>query len=386
MDLSASKDDLSATMNRQGSRNLGEAIAELTIVVPCLNERGNIEALVDRLHLALPDIGWEVMFVDDDSTDGTREEIRRVARNDRRVRLLHRIGRRGLASACVEGIQASLTPYVAVMDADLQHDETLLLRMLECLRTDAVDLAIGSRYVSGGSVGDWDKRRIGISALATRLGRIVLKVQVSDPMSGFFMLRRTAFDEVVRGLSAVGFKILVDILATSPRPFRVVEIPFHFRQRVSGESKLSPQVMWEFLMLVADKLIGHVIPVRFLMFSIIGGLGVGVTLAVAWICLSLFSLPFAIAQAIATGTAMIGNFALNNALTYRDRRLAGWRFVRGLASFLLICSAGAVGNVGLANYLFKTEQSSWWLASLVGIAVGSVWNYAVSSVVTWRNK
>jgi dolichol-phosphate mannosyltransferase len=364
--------------------DMAAGIAELAVVVPCLNERGNIEPLVDRLHLALAGVDWEVIFVDDDSGDGTREAIRLVAEGDRHVRLLHRIGRRGLASACVEGIQASLSPYVAIMDADLQHDETLLPRMLECLRNDNVDVVVGSRYVSGGSVGSWDSRRVGISAFATRIGRLVLKTHVADPMSGFFMLRRATFNEVVRGLSALGFKILVDILATARRPLRVVELPFSFRPRISGESKLSAKIAWEFIILVADKLVGHIVPVRFLMFSIVGGLGVGVTLAVAWVCLGILALPFAVSQAIATGTAMVVNFVLNNILTYRDRPLRGWRFLRGLASFALICSAGAIGNVGVANFLFHTERSSWWLASTVGIAVGSVWNYAVSSVLTWR--
>ena len=360
--------------------------AELTLVVPTRNERDNIAPLVDRLRQVLAGTAWEVIFADDDSTDGTIDEVRRLARLDARVRLLHRIGRRGLASACIEGIQASAAPYVGVMDADLQHDEALLPQMLAVLQGEPIDLVIGSRYVAGGGVGEWDSTRASISGVATRLGRLVLKAEVADPMSGFFMMRRDAFDGAVRGLSALGFKILVDLLASSPKPLRIKELPYQFRPRVAGESKLDAQVAWEFLMLLADKLVGHIVPIRFLLFSIVGVIGVGAHLAVLWLALNAAQLDFAISQALATGTAMVGNFTLNNIFTYSDRRLAGWGFLRGLLSFAAICSVGAVANVGVASFLFGTQHSSWWFAGVAGAAMSSVWNYAVSSVVTWKRR
>jgi dolichol-phosphate mannosyltransferase len=358
--------------------------AELTLVVPTRNERDNIVPLVDRLCQVLDGIAWEVVFADDDSTDGTIAEIRRLAQRDRRVRLLHRIGRRGLASACIEGVQASAAPYIGIMDADMQHDEALLPQMLAVLKGEPVDLVVGSRYVSGGGVGEWDSTRANISGLATRLGRLVLKSDVADPMSGFFMMRREAFDGAVRRLSALGFKILVDLLASSPTPLRVKELPYHFRPRVAGESKLDAQVAWEFLMLLADKLVGHIVPVRFILFSIVGLIGVGAHLTVLWLSLNLAELGFPISQTLATGVAMIGNFTLNNVFTYSDRRLKGWRFVQGLFSFALICGVGAVANIGIASFLFGSQHSSWWVAGLAGAAMSSVWNYAVSSVVTWK--
>jgi len=318
----------------------------LAVVVPCLNERDNVA--------------------------------------DARVRLLHRIGRRGLSSACIEGAQASTAHYIAVMDADLQHDESLLPKMLATLKAGEYDMIIGSRYVEGGGVEGWDEKRAGGSRIATRLGQAILRVDVADPMSGFFMLRRDAFEGAVRRLSGMGFKILIDILASSPRKLRVLEMPYHFRPRQFGESKLDAQVVWEYLMLLADKAIGHIVPVRFVLFSLVGGIGVFATLFVAWLCLHVLHTSFDLAQTIATGIAMVGNFALNNVLTYSDRRLKGWRFLRGLISFVLVCSLGAAGNVGVAHFIFHETSSSWWLASLAGIAVGSVWNYAVSSVVTWK--
>ena len=359
---------------------------ELTLVIPTMNERGNIAELVGRLDRVLAGIAWEAIFVDDDSVDGTRDEIRRLSLTDGRLRCLHRIGRRGLSSACIEGIQASQSPIVAVMDADLQHDEALLPAMLACLKNEPYDLVVGSRYIAGGGLGDWNKRRANMSGLATRLGRLVLKTEIADPMSGFFMVRRDAFDRAVRTLSAVGFKILVDLLASSPKPLRLKELPYEFRLRHSGESKLDAFVAWEYLVLLADKLIGPYVPVRFVLFSIVGGIGVVAHLTVLGLSLNVAHLPFAVSQSLAAGLAMIGNFALNNFLTYSDRRLKGWDFLKGLITFALVCGVGYAGNVGVANYLFDSHSSSWWLAGIAGAAIGSVWNYAVSSVVTWKRK
>jgi dolichol-phosphate mannosyltransferase len=360
---------------------------ELTVVVPTRNEHDNVRPVYEALRSTLEGIDWEAIFVDDDSRDGTPEVICRLANLDRRVRCIQRIGRRGLASACVEGILASSAPYVAVMDADLQHDEQLLPRMLKILKTEPTfDGVVGSRYVEHGSIGIWSGHRVWLSSVATRIGRSILRVPIGDPMSGFFMVRREAFQGSMRRLSNVGFKILLDILASSPRPLQVKEIPFHFRQRHAGESKFDALVGWEYLMLLADKVIGRIIPIRFFVFGLVGGLGLVVHLAVLWLCLNLMQLSFELSQATATGVAIIGNFTLNNWLTYHDRRLTGWSFVHGLISFALICSFGAAANVGIATLLFTQQHSLWWVAGMAGAAMGSVWNYAVTSALTWRSR
>jgi dolichol-phosphate mannosyltransferase len=204
-------------------------------------------------------------------------------------------------------------------------------------------------------------------------------------MSGFFMMRRGVFEDAMRQLSGHGFKILLDLLASSPRPVQLKELPYEFRQRRHGESKLDTMVAWEFGMLLADKLVGHLVPVRFALFAFIGLLGLGVHLLVLRSALGVPELSFAAAQGIATVVAMTSNFFLNNVFTYRDQRLKGWRLLRGLGSFYVICSVGAVGNVGIAAYIFAVDNV-WWLAGIAGAVVGSVWNYAVSAVFTWRGK
>jgi dolichol-phosphate mannosyltransferase len=361
------------------------AAPAVTIVIPTLNERDNIEPLLARLSDALADIAWEVIFVDDDSQDGTAPHVRALARREPRVRCLQRIGRRGLATACMEGVLASASPYVAVMDADLQHDERLLPRMLDQLENGEIDLVVASRYAAGGSIGDWSSGRARISGIATRLARIVCKSDIKDPLSGFFMCRREAFERAIRRMSGQGFKVLLDLLASSPEPLRVRELPYEFQERQHGESKLDTLIAWEYGLLLADKLIGHLVPVRFALFGLIGGVGLVIHLAVLWGSLDLLALEFGAAQTVATVTAMTSNFFLNNQFTYRDQRLHGLQLLRGLATFYLICGVGAVANVGVASYVF-TSHHAWWMAGVAGVIVGSVWNFAMSSVFTWNRR
>ena len=358
---------------------------ELTVVIPTLNERDNIEPLVDLLDAALDEVSWEAIFVDDDSADGTAERIREISRRDRRVRCLQRVGRRGLTTACIEGALAASAPYIAVMDADMQHDEKLLPRMLAILKSEPIDLVVGSRYIAGGGIGRWHGGRAKLSVFATHLSRIVCKAEIADPMSGFFMLRREALEGALRRLSGQGFKILLDILASSPRPLRFKELPYVFRERQRGESKLDALATWEFVMLIADKLIGHIVPVRFALFAFVGGIGLVIHMSTLWFALTVAGAAFDPAQASAAVVAMTSNFFANNLFTYRDRRLRGFALVRGLLTFYAICAFGTIANVGIAGYIFSRNEI-WWLAGLAGVIVGSVWNYAVSSVFTWKEK
>ncbi len=368
--------------------------AELAIVVPTFNESRNVPLLVEALRNALGDTRWEVVFVDDDSPDGTANIARALALQDPRVRVVHRFDRRGLASACVEGILATSAPYVAVMDGDMQHDEAILLDMLAVIRRGDVDLVVGSRYVEGGGMGEWSKRRIAMSQLATALANKLTRTTIGDPMSGFFMLTREAFMGSLPGLSSVGFKILLDIAASSPTPLRVVEVPFTFRTRQHGESKLDGLVLWEYLELLLDKAFGHIVPVRFISFALVGGSGVFVHFLVLTIVLQSLLMTFgatqetkwfAIAQGVATLVATSSNFFLNNVLTYSDQRLKGGRLWWGWLTFNIVCGIGLFANVGIARWLYQ-RHNYLVVSALAGIAVTTVWNYSMSSIFTWRKR
>ncbi len=354
----------------------------LSIVVPTFNELSNVHELLRRIQSTLGPTGWEVIFVDDDSPDGTAAGVYEIARGDHRVRCLRRIGRRGLSSACIEGMLTASAPAIAVMDADLQHDETILPKMLDEIEQGGADVVVATRYSEGGSTGDWNESRKKMSRLATIAGRAILKQPVSDPMTGFFMLQRKVLDSTVHDLSGLGFKILLDILASAKQPLCIAEVPYRFRDRFAGESKLDEMAVWEYGMLLADKTVGRFLPVRFLTFSIIGGLGLFVHMAVLTLILKGLGFGFTIGQSAAACTAMVFNFALNNVLTYRDRRLRGLAWFRGLISFMIACSIGALANIGIAAYLFE-NRTQWVLAALGGVLVGAVWNYAVTQIYTW---
>jgi dolichol-phosphate mannosyltransferase len=360
------------------------SVPMLSVVVPCYNERPNVAPMIARLEAALDGIAWEVIYVDDDSPDGTAAEVRRIAQSDQRVRCIRRVGRRGLASAVIEGALSSSAAFVAVIDGDLQHDETRLPVMLDALRSGDFDLAVASRHVEGGDnaglAGRW---RHMLSDGGIWLSRIFLPVTLTDPMSGFFMLPRPLFEELARGLNGQGFKILLDLVLSAPAPLRVREIPATFSERVAGESKLDALVMIQFGGLLLDKICGGLLPLRFISFALVGAIGVLIHLAILAGLRKTTGLSFEVEQIIATIVAMVFNFKLNNSITYRDQRLRGPRLWRGLVLFMVVCGVGAIANVGIANVLYESN-TTWTAAGAIGALIGVVWNFAVSATLVWR--
>ena len=362
-----------------GSRPL-----ELAVVLPTLNERGNIAPMVERLEKALGPSGWEAVFVDDNSHDGTAEEARRIGQTDPRIRVIQRIGRRGLASAAIEGMCATAAPFVAVMDADHQHDPALLNEMLEAVKSGEYDLAYASRFAVGGNAdGLSSKGRETGSRIANALARKLTGTELTDAMSGFFLLRTEQLRKQAASLSGIGFKIMLDILATAQPRLKVKEFPLKFAERLSGESKLDNGVVVDFVAGLLDRYLGRWIPVRFALFGMVGGLGVFVHMAVLAVLYWPEEIGFGWAQAIATMVAMTFNFWLNNLLTHRDKKLGGasdmfWGWVK----FCGACAVGAFANVAVATVL-NDEGLVWWAAALVGVAIASVWNYALSSKFVW---
>jgi len=372
--------DAAATLAKaQAARPL-----ELAIVLPTLNERDNIAPMVQRLEDALGPSGWEAVFVDDNSGDGTAEEARRIGQTDSRIRVIQRIGRRGLASAAIEGMCATAAPFVAVMDADHQHDPALLNDMLAAVKSGDYDLAYASRFAVGGNAdGLSSKGRETGSRVANALARKLTGTELTDAMSGFFLLRTDQLRKQAGDLSGIGFKIMLDILATAKPRLRVKEFPLKFAERLSGESKLDNGVVLDFVAGLMDRYIGRWVPVRFALFGLVGGLGVFVHMAVLATLYWPQEIGFGWAQATATMVAMTFNFWLNNLLTYRDKKLGGasamfW----GWLKFCGACAVGAFANVAVATVL-NDQGLVWWAAALVGVAIASVWNYALSSKFVW---
>lgn len=358
----------------------------LSVVVPTYREAANVPVLFERLKAALAGLPWEMVVVDDDSPDGTADIAYEIAAHDPRMRCLKRVNRVGLAGAVIEGWLSSSADFVAVIDGDLQHDETKLPQMYQALASGGYDLAIGTRVANEQVAGGLSPARQRLSDLGASVFRLVGGVKVSDPMSGFFMTRRDIVNAHAPALSPEGFKILVDLILSSGGALKIVEIPFVFRQREAGESKLSPIVGLDFLGLVAHHASGGLLPIRFVLFALIGGSGVVVHLGMLYALVSwLGGEQFALSQSLATLTAMASNFVLNNEITYRAYRYRGVGMIGGFLLFALLCSVGAVANVNIASWVFRWENV-WWAAGLAGAAVGVVWNYAASTTFVWRRR
>ncbi len=357
---------------------------ELTIVLPTLNEAANVARIISDLDGALAGIGWEALFVDDNSPDGTADVLRAIATHDPRIRVIERIGRRGLASAVIEGWMAASAPVIAVMDADGQHDAAVLPAMLRAIAAGACDIAVGSRFADGASTADWGQgRREAGSKLANRLARRLTGLDLTDPMSGFFMAPAPLLQKTAPQLSGIGFKVLLDLIARLENRPRIAEFPLQFGARGAGESKLDRVIAFEFAVGLYDRWFGDIIPTRFALFGTIGTLGVLVHLAVLGLLHRGLAVSFIVAQIAATLVAMTANFALNNSFTYRDKRLAGWpSLLRGWLGFCGFCAVGAIANVAVAT-LLKQAGGWWWAAAIGGITVGAVWNYALSSRFVW---
>lgn len=356
---------------------------DISIILPTFNERENIANVVAALDAALPGVHWEAIFVDDDSPDGTAARVRMLARDDPRLRCIQRLDRRGLSSACIEGMLAASADIFCVMDADLQHDERLIPEMLRLIRDEGFGLVNASRYMAQGSAEGLSPVRLRLSRAATLLSRLACARKVSDPMSGFFALDRRTFELVMRRLSGRGFKILLDVLGAAGPELKMAELPYRMRERTAGESKLDANVVWEFFALTVYRTLGRLIPFRFILFATVGLSGVVVHMSVLFAMHRLLEADFVLSQLLATVTAMSSNFLLNNRYTFRERRLRGVAIIRGLLSFYLVCALGALINLALAEFLFE-RHFAWWVAGMAGVVAGSVWNFGASSILTWR--
>jgi len=361
----------------------------LSLVLPTYKESENLPELLPLLAKTLQGLPYEVIVVDDDSPDRTWEIARKLAEKDDHLRVLRRVGRRGLSSAVIEGWLAARGDVFAVMDADGQHDLTLLPKLYEAVKSKG-GVAIGSRYVEGGSVGQWDERRHMMSKVATGMAIKLCKVPVKDPMSGFFALDRATFEKALPLLNPKGFKILLDLLIHVPRTTPVTELPFSFGLRTHGESKLSRQVQVEFLEYLYEAVFGRYISLTFVQYCIVGLLGVAVNSFVYWVSsrflfeetAAAFS-DISLAFLLGIEAAILFNFYLNNAWTFSQAKLKGWRAVTGFIRYNAACAIGALAAYSVAYFLLARGFGEVW-SVVLGSGVSVIWNYTMSRLFTWK--
>lgn len=351
--------------------------------MPTYNERANIEALVAGVREALAGEDWELLFVDDDSPDGTAAAIDGFAGVDARIRRLRRLGRRGLASACMEGALASTAEYLAVMDADAQHDPALLPRLLSAARAARCDVVVAAREDAGAEPfrSRWRRR---LTETGNAIGRRLARGATRDPLSGYFLVRRDAFERRVRRMYGGGFKILLDLLSAGPEPLSVVEVPMRLRPRAAGMSKLRFGVVLDYALLVALRLGGGTLSPRFALYCVVGLSGVAVNLAVLELAYAVLH-AFIPAQTFATFVAMTTNYVLNNLITFRDRALRGRAWWIGLANFYAACTLGAFIGVAVGEVIHESGRPLW-VAGLGAAIVSAIWNFSLNQLVTWRTR
>ncbi|WP_175525635.1 glycosyltransferase [Bosea sp. OK403] len=346
-----------------------------------LDESRSIAGVLAETQIALADLSYEIIVVDDSADDRTAAVVRSLISRDPRIRLLKRQGVRGLASACIAGWDIARGDILGVMDGDGQHDASLIAGMVDKLQAEQADIAVASRFRPDTQLGLSGFRRL-LSTAGVGLSRLVIGAHTTDPLAGFFLQTRAWFEQARAGMSGVGFKILVDVLASGQRAPKVVEVSTSLRARIGGESKLDLRIMFELAAQLVEKRTGNLIPSRFIMFASVGVTGLVVHMAALALLRHLEVTPFWVAQALATATAMASNFTLNNLLTFRDLRLTGRAWWGGLARFAMACASGAL----IAEFIALTAlqmQTSWLLAGGMGAAGAAIWNYWSSSRAAW---
>jgi len=360
-----------------------------SLVLPTYNEAENLPELLPKIGAVLKDIPHEIIVVDDDSPDKTWKVAREISEKQESVHVIRRVGRRGLSSAVIEGFMAAKGNVLGVMDADGQHDMELLPKLYAAIK-GGKGLAVGSRYIEGGGVGEWDERRHLLSRVATRMAQWLCKVHVNDPMSGFFAVKSTVINSILPQLNPMGFKILLDILVHAPRDLDVQEVPFTFSTRLHGESKLSKRVQLEFLEYLYDVVFGRYIPLVFVKYCVVGTLGVAVQLSAYYLFSSVIAQSldqsihfFSIAVLLSIEVTILFNFLLNNAWTFSHAKLHGWQLIPGFAKYNVACAFGALANVAVSTFLYSIGTSEL-LSLIVGAGTGVVWNYTMSRLLTWK--
>jgi dolichol-phosphate mannosyltransferase len=371
----------------------------LSLVVPTYNESGNIHRIVDRLVALLDDAlpgRYELIVVDDDSPDGTWEKALALAPSLPQLKVMRRQREKGLSSAVIRGWQAAEGEILGVIDADLQHPPEVLLDLVTAMKAGA-DLAVASRHVEGGGVSEWSLVRRFLSRGAQLLGLIVLPQvvgRVSDPMSGYFLVRRAAIAGPM--LNPKGYKILLEVIGRG-QVSTIAEVGYVFQERTQGESKVTWRQYVDYLHHLVQLRIGgrlsrwqQQFPLqRFIRFGVVGLSGVFIDMAILYLLHTTLGLPLTRSKILAAETAIVNNFIWNDSWTFADvsQRQQGWgpRLKRFL-KFNLVCLAGLVLNVLILNIVYNGIFGQRWayLANLIAIAAVTIWNFWLNLKLSWR--
>jgi dolichol-phosphate mannosyltransferase len=354
----------------------------LSLAIPTLNESENVVELVERLvRLLDAELGgaYELIVIDDDSSDRTWEAALNLSAKYSQLRVVRRQGERGLGSAVIRAWQVARGDFLGVMDADLQHQPEVNLALYAGMQRGA-DLAVASRHVEGGGLSDWSLFRRLASRGAQLLGLLVLPGvlgRITDPMSGYFMVRRSALEGIA--LSPLGYKILIEVVARA-RIRWIDEVGYVFRERTDGKSKVTASIYLQYLQHLVRLRLATLPASRFFKFCVVGATGVVVDMTILYVLSDPSTLGFGLTRSklVAAETAIVSNFLLNDAWTFGDvsSRAPGLRpKLRRFLGFNAICAAGLVLNVLVLNVLFNLAGLDRYISNAVAIVLVTAWNY-----------
>jgi dolichol-phosphate mannosyltransferase len=358
---------------------------EISVILPTYNEALNLPLIIPRLQAVLKPFSYEILIMDDNSPDGTYELAERLAADTPQIRAVRRLANRGLSQAVAEGFSVAKGKFMLVMDADMQHDETVIPDFIARFRAGA-DIVVGTRKAHGGAIENWSYMRRFISWGATRLAEIFLPQTCSDPMSGYFGLSRSFYNRISAEINPRGFKILLEILARA-RHATIAEVGYTFRPRQHGESKLTASVALAYLVALYDLKFGRYLPLRFVKYALVGVSGICVNALMFWLSRNCFAMRDSHSLIMAILVSIASNFFLNNHFTFSDRRLTGFRnLLWGYLKYNFICLGGAFINYAITMNLRQEFALNIDLANLVGVGVATFWNYFINLNLTWGQK
>ncbi|MDH4262081.1 MAG: glycosyltransferase family 2 protein [Spirochaetia bacterium] len=357
---------------------------DLSVILPTFNEKENIILILDKIRKVLKNESYQIIVVDDNSPDGTWEIAQHYSKKLSNIQVIRRLNMKGLSSAILEGFGSSNSKWMVVMDADLQHDEKILVEFIKAFE-EGYEIVLGSRKTAGGGIGEWNALRRVISWVATKMALLIIKNNVSDPMSGFFGIRKEIFENSIDKINPRGFKLLLELLAHNPDS-KVHEIGFTFNKRLHGKSKLNTNVIIDYMEALYDLSFGKYLPLRFLKYSIIGLTGLLLYQLFIWIGLNLLEISKYYSIALGIEAAILSNYFLNNFWTFRDYRHKSIYIITGLFSYHLISLAGVVINYSSTVILINQFKINIYTASIIGAVLSTLWNYRMNFQITWKKE
>jgi dolichol-phosphate mannosyltransferase len=376
----------------------------VSVITPTYDEAENLPELVRRIHESLANVPHEIIVADDNSPDRTWAVAESLAADDETITVLRRFHDPGLSAAVLDGMSAARGSYLAVIDADLQHDPAALAPMLEMLRSGNADVAVGSRESEGGGYGEWSTQRRFVSWVATAIAKVFLRVPTDDPMSGYFMLTRDAYESTAAQINPMGFKILLEFIGRN-RDLRVGEVGYEFANRVHGRTKLNRSIIRSYLLAVAELRLGRQVDPVFLLYVMVGALGLvvnstlftlfealGFPLINTGVNEALDPIYSSFVASVAVTTLLL--FVVNNEFTFWEQRYTGWKMLPALLLFGLMTLVGTLVHVAVFSWLQETgfalallgADAARVLHNLIGATVALVVNWYLNTSFVWKRR